>query len=64
MAKLSTPSHPCSLVYVGGYVCQQRAFRKGLGGEWRCRKHTTTISAVGFMATKAGWQFISIPEAI
>jgi hypothetical protein len=61
MAKLSTPSHPCELVYVGGAHCGQRAFRK-VGAHWYCRRHIVGIregtlkSATGFMATPAGYR--------
>ena len=61
MAKLSTPSHPCELVYVGGSHCGQRAFHK-VGTHWYCKRHRagvaagTTRSAPGRAATPEGYR--------
>lgn len=61
VAKLSTPSHPCELVYVGGQRCGQRAFHRA-GTHWYCKRHLagvkagTTRSATGVMATPEGYQ--------
>jgi hypothetical protein len=61
MAKLSTPSHPCELVYVGGSHCGQRAFHK-VGTHWYCRRHIAGVragtlrSATGRAATPEGYR--------
>lgn len=62
-AKLSTPSHPCELVYVGGHICNQRAFRKGINAEYRCKRHLTSKSAERFMASKEGWESLNLEQA-
>jgi hypothetical protein len=68
MAKLSTHSEPCSLVFVGGSTCGRRAFRH-IGERWFCKFHLeafrvgTVRDAVGFMATRAGWDSLNL-EAV
>jgi hypothetical protein len=59
MAKLTTPSHTCYIVYVNkdgvstGQHCPRAAYRRDSQDRWACKQHNDKLSAQARVARTA-----------